>query len=110
MDIRRRRRRKFKFSGKKQYPKGIISFSVGLLSDVCLVLSLRAAFLENGNLSMYVGSLGLVAFVMGVIALVLGIVVCTDEEAYKVFPGFGVLFGAIATLAWIGIYVLGILM
>lgn len=105
----RRRRRKYKFSGKKQYPKGIASFGIGFVSDICLFLAVRGAFLGDGTLSLYIGSLGIVAFVLAVIALVLGISVLKDEEAYKVFPGFGVAFGSIAALSWIGIYVLGIM-
>ncbi len=105
----RRGRRKFKFSGKKQYPKGIASFGIGLVSDLCLFFSLRGAFLAGGKVSLYVGSLGIVATVLAVVALILGISVLKDEEAYKLFPGCGVAFGGIATLAWIGIYILGVL-
>lgn len=106
----KRRRRKFKFSGKKQYPKGIASFGIGLLSDVGLFWAIRMAFMGNGTLSLYVGSLGIVAFVLAVVSLVLGISVLKDDEAYKLFPGFGVACGGLATLSWIGIYFLGILM
>ena len=65
--------------------------------------------MEKGMVSMYVGSLGIVALVLGIIALVLGIGVLKDEEAYKVFPGFGVALGGIASLSWVGIYILGII-
>ncbi len=106
----RRRRRKFKFSGKKQYPKGIASFGIGLVSDICLFASIRLAFIKNGTLSMYAGSIGIVAFALALTALILGISVLKDDEAYKLFPGFGVACGGIATLSWIGIYILGILM
>ena len=106
----RRRRRKFKFSGKKQYPKGIASFGIGLVSDICLFAAIRLAFIKNGTLSMYAGSIGIVAFALALTALILGISVLKDDEAYKLFPGFGVACGGIATLSWIGIYILGILM
>lgn len=104
-----RRRRKYKFSGKKQYPKGIASFGIGVISDICLFFSLRSAFLGDGSLSLYIGSMGIVALVLAVTALVLGIGVLKDEEAYKVFPGLGVACGGIATLSWVGIYILGII-
>lgn len=107
---RRRSRNKYKFSGKKQYPKGIASFGLGILGFIGLVLSIRGAFYEGGDVSLYYGSLAIVIFVDAIIALVLGIDVCRDEEAYKVFPGFGIAFSAMTILSWVGIFILGILM
>lgn len=104
-----KKRRRYKFSGKKHSTKGIISLIVGLISDICLVTAVRLAFQADGMLGLYAGSLGLLALVIGVIALVLGITACTDEEVYKIYPGLGVLFGVLATVSWIGIYLVGIM-
>lgn len=109
MERVRKRKRKYKFSGKKHSIKGIISLTIGLLSDICLFVSVRLAFLGDGSLSLYAGSIGLLSMVAGIVALVMGIVSCTDEEVYKLYPGLGILCGALATLLWMGVYLVGMI-
>ena len=58
----RRKRNRYKFTEKKQSKRGIAALVVAILIEIVYIVFLNAAFRGDGNLSMYYGSAGILAY------------------------------------------------
>lgn len=105
--MRRKKRISYKFTEKTHSKRGIRAFGMALISIIVGISVVVISFKSAGNASVYVGSAGLFSLVLSFVALIIGIKSLKEEESYKIFPGLGTAFSAIAFLGWLAIYLAG---
>lgn len=107
---RKRRRNRFKFTEKKQSKKGIAAFSLAAVCEIFYGVFVYYSYKENGNLSMYFGSAGILIFAVAFVAFVLSMRSLFEEDSFKTFPRLAIIMSLIALLSWGGTYVRGFLL
>lgn len=105
-----RRRNSYKFTEKSQSKKGIISFSTAVLLVGLYLVFVFLSFKEAGNLSAYYGSVGVLAMIFSVVTLIVSITSLMEEDTFKLFPRLGIGTSVLASLLWVGTYVMGFVM
>ena len=105
-----RRRKSYKFTEKSQSKKGIISFGISVASVLLYLIFIFLSFKQEGNLSPYYGSVGVLAMIFSVVALIVSIIGMTEEDTFKFFPRLAIGISILAVLLWGGTYVLGFIM
>ena len=103
----RRRRNNYKFTEKTHSKRGIVSFSISVVAILLYLIFVYLSFKGAGTLSMYYGSIGVFAMLLSVVALVTSIISLYEEDTFKIFPRLGFGTSIIASLCWIGTYVIG---
>lgn len=76
---------------------------------VWYLLFLYFAFRQNGTLSAYYGSAGVVAMLATFIVLVIDIKSLKEENSFQLFPRLGLFLVVLDMICWIGTYVWGFL-
>ena len=104
----KKRKKRAKFSGRKQSLRGCIGFAIEILALVGLAVLLNLAFAQKGNAGELIGSFGILDMMVSVAGLILEIRSLKEEDVYKMIPGIGTFLGVLNTLAWIGILLIGI--
>lgn len=105
--MRRKRRASYKFTEKSHSKQGIRALVMALTSIVIAIAVVVISFQNAGNASVYIGSAGLFSMLLSLVALVIGIRSLREEESYKIFPGLGTFFSAVAFLGWLTVYIVG---
>lgn len=103
-----RRKNHFKFTEKTQSKRGIISLCVAGVLLVIYIIFVALAYKSYGELSMYFGSVGLLAILVTVVNLVTSFLSIREENSYKLIPHIAMLVTLIDALCWIGTLVIGI--
>ncbi len=104
----RRRHSSYKFTEKTHSKKGIVATGLGTALLVIYIVFLRLAFLADGKLSMYYGSVGVMAMLVSVVAAVIAIGSLREEDSFKLFPRLGLGLSILSMGCWIGTYVMGV--
>lgn len=105
--MRRKKRTSYKFTEKTHSKRGIRALAMALLSIIIGISVIVVSFKNAGNASVYVGSAGIFSLILSFVALILGIKSLGEEESYKVFPGLGTFFSAVAFFGWLAVYMVG---
>lgn len=105
--MRRKKRTSYKFTEKTHSKRGIRALGMALLSIIIGISVVVISFENAGNASVYVGSAGIFSLVLSFVALIFGIKSLGEEDSYKIFPGLGTFFSAVAFLGWLAVYVVG---
>lgn len=103
----RRKNSRFRFTGKKRSRRGMYACLIAFVSIAMLGILLLESFDKLGEGSVYLGSIGFLGMVMAVWALVLAIGSLREEDTFRQIPIVSIVVSTIASLAWIGIYVMG---
>ncbi len=105
----RRRRSSYKFTEKTHSKKALVS---GMMAAASLIMYLVFIFLSynaGGQLSAYYGSFGFLAMIIALTALSMSIPTLKEEDSFLLFPRIAVAESSLATLLWVGTYILGIM-
>ncbi len=107
--LNRRKRNRYKFTEKTHSKKAIVSGIIALVSLIVYLVFLRLASGSYGNLSMYYGSVGILAMVLAIVALVLSISSLFEEDSFKNIPRVSTVISILALICWVGTYIRGFL-
>ncbi len=110
MAFGKRKRNRFKFTEKKHSKKAIAATVLAIAILVLFGVFLVLAFQGNGNLSMYFGSVGVLAMLGALVTVVLSIQSMREEDSFPLFPRLSLGLSLLASFCWIGTYAMGILM
>lgn len=102
-----RRRERFKFTEKTHSKRGIVTFAVSTLLLVIYIIFLNMAFRGDGSLSMYFGSVGVLALVLVVCCVIFSIQSLREEDSFMLFPRLALIMSVLALLCWGGTYAYG---
>ncbi len=102
-----RRKNHYKFTGKKHSKRGMLSGTLAAASIFALLFVLRSSFLQQGNGSVYLGSVGVLALVVAIIAFVQAVKSLREEDTFRAFPVLSLILSFVATGAWIALYTAG---
>ena len=108
MSTRRRRKRSYKFTEKKQSKRGIFALILAIISIVCLCVVVVESSSAGGNGTMYLGSIGVASMLLALVALVFAIKSMFEEESFKLFPYLGLGSSILASAVWVVLYIVGI--
>ena len=102
-----RRRRNYKFTEKSHSKRAIAAFVVaGLLFLLYLVL-VYLAYIGNGGLSTYYGSIGVMAMLLSVVAFIVSLTCLGEEDSFQMFPRLALVTSLLSSVCWIGTYAMG---
>lgn len=104
----RRRHSSYKFTEKTHSKKGMVASGLGVALLVIYIVFINLAFRANGTLSMYYGSVGVMAMIVSVIAAVISISSLKEEDSFKFFPRLGLGLSILSMGCWIGTYAMGV--
>lgn len=107
---KRKKRGNYKFTEKTQSKRGIAGFVLAAVSIGILVYVLWNSFLHEGAGSMYLGSAGVTSMLLSVVAFVVSVMSLREEDSFKLFPYLGTFCSGLVLAAWIGLYVIGIVL
>lgn len=102
-----RRKKHYKFTGKKHSKKGMLACALAAASIFVLLYVIRSSFLQQGNGSVYLGSAGVLALAVAILALVQAVKSCKEEDTFRIFPVLSVILSFAATGAWMAVYAAG---
>lgn len=103
----RKRPSGYKFTEKSQSPKGIICFAIAVALVLLYLIFVFLSFQEAGQLSMYYGSVGVLAMISSVVIWIVSITSLFEEDTFKLFPRLAIGISLFAMVLWIGTYILG---
>ncbi len=107
MAARRRRYNRFKFTEKKHSTKGIVLFLVALLMIILYMVFVGIAFHCENGVSVYLGSVGVLALVISFVSSVMTIPCFREENSFKLFPRLSLAASLLAFGLWGCTYILG---
>lgn len=110
MGKRKRGRRNYKFTEKKQSVRGAAACFGGALSLVVLVALLAQTILSRGAGGAYLGSVGVLALLLGVGSMIEALLALQEKDIFRTLPCVAAILSAVVTLAWMGLYLLGVLL
>lgn len=105
----RRKNSRFRFTGKKRSRRGMYACLIAFVSIAVLGILLLESFDKLGVGSVYLGNIGFLGMILAVWALILAIGSLREENTFREIPIVSTVVSTIASLAWIGIYVMGCL-
>ena len=105
----RRRRNNYKFTEKTHSKRGIFSFSASVIVLLLYLIFVYLSFKGAGTLSMYYGSVGVLAMLIAVVTLIVSIMSLFEEDTFKIFPRLGFATSIIAVVCWAGTYLYGLM-
>lgn len=65
------------------------------------------SFTQNGKLSAYYGSAGVMAMLLSFVTIVIAAGTFKEENSFKLFPRLGFFLSLLALLCWCGSYIWG---
>lgn len=108
--VRRRHRKGYKFTEKKQSARGIFALLLACGSIGIFFAVVWNSYWKRGNGSMYLGSAGVASMLLSIVAFVLAVMSLKEENSFKLFPYLATVVSFLATGVWIAMYVAGFLM
>lgn len=106
---KRRRRSNYKFTEKTQSKRGIAGFITAAASIGILVYVVWNSFSHEGAGSMYLGSAGVASMILSIVAVVLAVTSLREENSFKLFPLLATVCSGLVLAAWIGLYIMGMM-
>lgn len=109
MDIRMDKKSKLKFKGRKHSKKGIAAMFLALLSFGGLVAASAISAAAKGQAGILVGYLGIGCFFVALAGFVLGVFSLREPDILYFQPVFGVTVNGILLVAFVSLYVTGMM-
>lgn len=103
----RRRRRSYKFTEKTHSKKAMVSVGLAGISEIMYLIFVYLSYKGAGTLSTYFGGFGVMAMILAISALVNAITTLKEEDTFPLYPMVAVVLSAIASLSWVGTYIIG---
>lgn len=107
--LRKRQKRGYKFTEKKQSARGIFAFLLALVSIGIFLAVVWDSYWKRGNGSMYLGSAGVASMLLSIVAFVLAVMSLKEENSFKLFPYLATVVSFLAAGVWIALYAAGFL-
>lgn len=105
----RRRRKGHLFSSKKQSYPGLLSFILGLISIVSLILVIYRTFLNDGKALLQYGAVVFLCLLFALCGLIAGILARREPERVYVFAWLGVVLNSVVLALCFVIMYLGLM-
>lgn len=105
----RKRRYGYKFTEKKHSKCGIASFVLAIMLLLLFFVFVYWSYKSNGNLSLYYGSIGVMAMLVSFISFVMSLFSLKEEDVFLIFPKLGAGTSMLALFCWLGTYIMGFL-
>ena len=102
-------RTRHRFTSKSHSIPGIAACVMELLLLLLYLFMVSRAYTDPGQLSLYEGSLGILALLLSVVALYLAVRSEKDENAFKLFPHLALAGAILLLLLWGGTYLIGMM-
>ncbi len=102
-------RRIYKFTEKSHSKRGIITSLVAIVLLAIYGGFIYMAYQGNGGLSMYFGSVGVIAMILSVINVGFALTTLKEEDSFMIFPHIAATTSVLAVVCWVGTYMLGFL-
>jgi uncharacterized membrane protein (DUF485 family) len=104
-----KRRHGYKFTEKTHSKRGMLATFLAFLLLLWYFIFVEISFRQNGALSTYYGSAGVLAMMLSVVVLVFAFGSLKEEDSFVLFQRAGIIFSFLAVFCWIGTYALGII-
>ena len=102
--------RSYKFTEKKKSVRGMIACVGAVISLLILAGMLIQAVTSAGNGGAFLGSAGVVALFVGVASFIEAVQAVQEKDTFRSIPYTAVGLSAVATVLWLALYMLGILL
>ena len=103
----KRRKESIKFSGRSHSIKGMISFAIGLIIILTLLVLVFISSLSSGNGGIQYGFIGLVLAFIAIYGFALGIKACKEKEIFYTAPISGLVINGLLIVVFIILYLVG---
>lgn len=107
---KKKNNRSYKFTEKKKSIRGIAACIGAVISLLVLVVMLIQAVGSAGNGGAFLGSAGVIALFVGVASFIEAVQAVQEKDTFRSIPYTAVALSAIATVLWLALYMLGILL
>lgn len=104
---RQRRAYNYKFTERTHSVKGIAGLVLAIISIVSGVGLTSVSYANAGAGTVYLGSGGVLAMLVALAAFILAVMSMKEEDRYRIFPVMSLVFGIVALVGWVVIYVSG---
>ena len=103
-------RRIYKFTEKTHSKRAIGSFLGGSVLLGLYIAFVYMAYQGPGGLSMYIGSVGVIAMILSVVTFGFAVTTLKEEDSFMIFPRLAAVTSFLAAVCWVGTYVIGFMM
>lgn len=110
MKRKKRKNKNYKFTEKKRSVRGICACVGAGISILMFFVMIGNAIGQAGNGGAYLGGLGVIALFIGVASFIEAVQAVQEKNTFKTIPYLGVGLSGVVTVAWIILYLLGILL
>lgn len=104
-----RRKSNYRFTEKKHSKRGMLSCALAAASIFALLYVFYNSFTKQGNGSVYLGSVGILALAVAIAAFVQAIKSLKEEDTFRGIPIFSVILSFLTMGAWFAVYIAGFL-
>lgn len=99
----------YRFTKKTHPPVGIMSFILGIISLLGIVLTIYIPYIRRSEISLSAGLTCLLGLLMAATGLILGIICIYKKDIYSLFPTFGIGINALVIaicgyILYLGVY------
>lgn len=99
----------YRFTKKTHPALGIMSFILGIISTVSIILSIYIPYAKRLEVGANFGLTCLLSLLLASTGLTIGVVSIYKKDVYSLFPTFGILFNCISIVAcgiiiYLGVY------
>jgi hypothetical protein len=102
-------KRRYIFTDNVHPPRGIMSFILGIISMITMIICIKGAFDAGGAAGEKLGAAAFLAFVYSITGLVLGILARRQRNIFRFFPNLGIFICTLNILAMTTMVILGFL-
>ena len=103
------KRNRYKFTKRKRSKRGMLACALAAASIFALLYLVSEAFWQNGNGSVYMGSVGVLALVVAIIAFVQAVKSLREDDTFRGFPVASMVLSVLAAGSWVALYTIGFL-
>ena len=104
------RKKGVKFTDKKRSRKGAGSLILSGLTIICMIVSVRQAYISDGQGGKMLGGAGVSALIVEIAAFVLAVQAMREEDVFRGIPKSAMGISVVLLLGWIVIYGIGIVL
>ena len=108
MALRSRKRRSYKFTGKKHSVPAAAALVLAVIPLLLFFYTVAVSFQQGGNASEIIGGVGILAVLIAIFSLMISLKEVRKEEVFKGIPILAAVFGVLMLLGWMAVYGMGL--
>lgn len=105
----KRKRKSYKFTEKKHSKKAMLCSGIAVVSLLMYLIFIYLSYSAGGALSAYYGGVGVLVMDVALVALVMSFTTLKEENSFQLFPRMAVITSVLASVCWVGTYILGLM-